>query len=665
MLLVVLLLEVNLFAAGVDFFVNDKVKLVRMSPDGERLAFAYSAGDSESINVRMTGQGDPTALFDINELVSENGVVADLGWVDNETIYVSVYALTDGVAQLSDTRNEHYEVILFVPSGEVRVLQTSGTLLSTLPETPHKISYAVTGSTSYVYHIDTRKLSELDAPLNKASVVDGGQFSRANRVSEVPGFVFSWLVDPSGEVRSVTYWDFETGMHLATRPDPNSDWTTLKTWRAEGKRRSRRAQLEADLEETTYRLLAVDEDPAHFLALAEADNGRQAVYRYNVATQARELIYQHPTAEIVGVDVDRKTAGLLSVRYFEAGYIKQHFFHVAPQNIVNEVQNLYPNHNVLLVDTAPNEKYGLALYASDDPGWVLIYDGASKSISLSQSLIPSLEGKAFATAKAYELVRDQITIEYFLTLPAGEKPFPLVVYPHGGPFGVTDSLAYNPAVQYLASLGLAVLQVNFRGSGGYGEEFLDAGQGQFGELMLDDIEAALAHVAKRPEIASERSCVVGDSYGGYAALMLAVRSPTRFRCIASFAGVSDLGLLMSQFADSRRPELVDLFLGIAEDKSNEATYAALKALSPLYRARELETPLFLSHGKQDRRVDIEQSYRLEYVLRKLEKPITTQYYPEEGHGFSEPVVYFAHMQRVGEFLLNHLASPDAIQLEKE
>ena len=458
------------FAMAADYFVDEQIHLVRMSPTGAKIVFVHSHNDDHTITVRDVGNDELKALLRLSDLTDNEGTVANLMWIDNETVYASVYELTDGVADLSDTRNQHSEFILSTTDGTIRHLQSSGQLLSPLPDIPHVISYAIPGSKTYIYQVDTRELNIFGAPVSKTAPIDGGQFSRSNRTSEVPGYAFSWLVDTSGMARSVMYWDYETGMHLASRSASEEEWTTRKTWRAKGKKLSRQAQLAADLEETSYRLVSIDTDPRFFLALAENENGRQALYRFNVETDERELVYEHPSAEIIGVKLNENGEGLLSVSYFEGGFVKQHFFQAAPELVVDEIRALYPDHNVFLVDTDDaNRNYALWLYASNDPGWLLIYEAATKTVRLSQKLIPSLAEIKFANGRAFQMERDEIEVEYFLTIPDASQPVPLVVYPHGGPFGVMDSLEYDPAVQYLAAQGIAVLQVNYRGSGGYGE----------------------------------------------------------------------------------------------------------------------------------------------------------------------------------------------------
>ncbi|MCB1576409.1 MAG: S9 family peptidase, partial [Xanthomonadales bacterium] len=203
-------------------------------------------------------------------------------------------------------------------------------------------------------------------------------------------------------------------------------------------------------------------------------------------------------------------------------------------------QNLDGSRLILMVD------------AADETPKVYQLDMATRRAVLIEDTLPWLGSYRFApTSLITALGKDGLPIEAFLTLPAADGLRPLVVMPHGGPVGVSDHLHFDRDVQFLASLGFAVLRVNFRGSGGYGKAFREAGYGQFGTLIEDDIDAALAEALERYPIDPARMCTLGFSYGGYSALIAVARAPERYRCAISVSGISDR-LLFFTASDSAR-----------------------------------------------------------------------------------------------------------------
>src|SRR5690554_1497508 len=193
--------------------------------------------------------------------------------------------------------------------------------------------------------------------------------------------------------------------------------------------------------------------------------------------------------------------------------------------------------------------------AGDQPPRLYHLDVARRKASLVGSSQPWLEGWTFAPTEVVAFrAGDGLEMEAFLTIPHGDVDRPLVVLPHGGPIGIADTLHFDPEVQFIASLGYAVLRVNFRGSAGYGRAFREAGHGNLGTLIEDDIDAAIRHVLERYSLDAERMCVVGSSYGGYSALVAAVRWPERFRCVVSIAGVSDRALMFTASDSGRSSE---------------------------------------------------------------------------------------------------------------
>jgi dipeptidyl aminopeptidase/acylaminoacyl peptidase len=236
------------------------------------------------------------------------------------------------------------------------------------------------------------------------------------------------------------------------------------------------------------------------------------------------------------------------------------------------------------------------------PRQYFLLDLERKALRKLGAIAPDLAQTPLSPMKSVKITaRDGTTLPGYLTLPLGAeaKNLPMVVYPHGGPHA-RDSWGYDDMVQFMASRGYAVLQVNFRGSTGYGRAWYEAGLRQWGSVMVDDVNAA-THWAVTQGIADpKRTCVVGWSFGGYAALMGAIREPDLYRCVASIAGVSDLRALRWQWKNYYGGSgTADFLLGTDSEE--------LETGSPLKSSNLIKAPVLLVHGKYDLQADVEQS----------------------------------------------------------
>ncbi len=291
--------------------------------------------------------------------------------------------------------------------------------------------------------------------------------------------------------------------------------------------------------------------------------------------------------------------------------------------------------------------------SSDRPPQLYFFDTKQNEAQLLDDYLPDLARRRFTAAQVIKVPGALSTsIDSFLTLPAGEGRRPMVVLPHGGPIGVADRLHFDREVQFIASMGYAVLQVNFRGSEGYGRAFRESGQGQFGTGIEDDIDAAIKAVIAAHPVDPGRMCILGTSYGGYSALVSAIRWPDRFRCAVSISGVTDRLLLFTASDSAISKNGRDgLIRWMGDPRSNEAT---LRAASPLYQVDKLRTPVMIVHGRQDVRVDFEHARRLVRMLNIDGRTPVVQAFPDEGHGIADDKAQALAWNGIAGFLQQHL-----------
>jgi len=262
---------------------------------------------------------------------------------------------------------------------------------------------------------------------------------------------------------------------------------------------------------------------------------------------------------------------------------------------------------------------------------------------------PKLEGQVLAPMRPIEFkARDGLLVHGYLTLPPGKltKPAPLVLNVHGGPWA-RDSWGYNSEAQWLANRGYAVLQVNYRGSTGYGKKFMNAGDKQWGKKMHTDLIDGVNFVVKKGWVDPKNVAIYGGSYGGYSALAGATFTPDAFKCSVDIVGVSNLFTFIASIPPYWAPFLGVLHKRVGDPKTDEAL---LRAASPLFSADKIKIPMLIAQGANDPRVKQAESEQIVAAIEKNGGGVTYVLYPDEGHGFARPENRLDFYGRAEEFL---------------
>ncbi|QNN64716.1 S9 family peptidase [Sphingomonas rhizophila] len=284
--------------------------------------------------------------------------------------------------------------------------------------------------------------------------------------------------------------------------------------------------------------------------------------------------------------------------------------------------------------------------AADTPGAVFLYDRTDKSmrrLGLGNSAIGMAKLNPVRTIRY--AARDGLSIEAVLTLPKGKSTnLPLIVLPHGGPYS-HDTVSWDWITQFLAQKGYAVVQPNYRGSSGYGEAFTDKGKGEWGLKMQDDLNDAITHLAKTGVADPKRVCMVGGSYGGYAAMRAAERDGNLYRCAVSYAGVSNL-TSMARRADRSLwgPRTAAWLKEQAPD---------LAAVSPINRPEKFSIPILIMHGAKDQRVPVDQSRSMASKLKASGRSVIYIEQPLADHFFSRSEDRLQFLKAMESFLAQH------------
>jgi dipeptidyl aminopeptidase/acylaminoacyl peptidase len=324
-------------------------------------------------------------------------------------------------------------------------------------------------------------------------------------------------------------------------------------------------------------------------------------------------------------------------------------------------------------NTKDEQKWIVVSYSDTDPGTVWTYDRKTRNLSTLYQVREKIPRAAMSEMKAIRYKSsDGLEIPAYLTLPKGleAKNLPLVVFPHGGPWG-RDTWGFSSYAQLLANRGYAVLQPNFRASTGYGKKFLNAGNKQWGELMQDDITWGVKYLVAQGIVDAKRVGIMGGSYGGYATLAGVTFTPDTYAAAVAIVAPSNLNTLLGSIPPYWEAIRKTFYERMGDPNTPEGK-AQLDRQSPLNSVDKIKTPLMIVQGANDPRVNKREADQIVVALRERGFPVEYLLAPDEGHGFQRPVNNMAMIMAAEKFLAKHLGgrfqeggTPETIQRLKE
>lgn len=387
--------------------------------------------------------------------------------------------------------------------------------------------------------------------------------------------------------------------------------------------------------------------------------GPDAIVGMDIATGTRTQLLRDETGDPQDILVTPDGTTPVGALYLHGNGSRTRFFDdkSAVAKYYRQMEKAFPGDTVSLTSATTDGRLLLfAVYSDRNPGDFYLYDTVAKKVDPVMSRRKWFDPERQpATEEVVVTARDGLPLHGYLTRPRGTdpaKPLPMVVMPHGGPFGIQDTWWFDDDTQLLAEAGYAVLRINYRGSGGYGRAFLHAGAREWGGKMQQDLVDATRWAIERKIAAPDRICLYGASYGGYAALTGVATEPDLYRCAAGYVGVYDLAKLHRDAANDGGGNLVwaNQWIGPRD---------RLDAVSPINLAKRIKVPVFLAAGGEDRRAPIEHSERMEKALKQAGVPVETLYYPHEGHGFYTEEHRREFYVRLLAFLSRHLGGATA------
>ena len=615
-------------SAAPNFFTKPSMVGAHMSPDGQRVATIIHQPDGKFLNIYDIDTQQSTAFINVEQYADDEANLGQLLWIDNRHLAVEFVLVKEGIESLISTKQSRKILIIdidetYTDEPTIKSIRTKGYIVNSLPNQANELLFSVTGAYSRLYKIDVQKLLPDNQKLSKLTRKDGGQFRRKNEVQSAKGLVLQWFLDAEGKPTAVLKYHLRDQIALFTFDENNTQteeplisWNILELF----------PEKEDEEEKPFYLPTALGPSPNTFYSFNINEDERKTVYLSDYSKNTHTPVLTTNGYKIFRLVFSDSSNQLIGVRVINDGQVTTEYINQSSQDVANNGQL-----DITLYE-APNNRALVYKEGHAQPGQYFIRNTSSGSEQLIGSTFPELDGQLSSNLIQDTLTIDNLEIPYFLSIPSNTKQSaPLIVMPHGGPFGIFDDQYFDLPTQYFVHNGYAVLRINFRGSGGYSKAFEEAGKKEFGGKMLSDIIAVTNHVSQRPDINADKICASGGSYGGYASTMLILKEPEIYKCAVNLAGISDMNLFLNAPTWSKKQRR----WGREYIGNTKLEYDELKAISPLYMAEQFTRPKFIIHGVKDEVVDIEQAKRLIHALDHHGKDFKWATFPDMGHNFTD------------------------------
>ncbi len=619
------------------FAEKSKIKAAKISPDGKYLAYTFEDEDRVKLGTMDLKTKKGIYAFD----VGKDREIIQFDWVNNERLFF----IGGNITGWLDGADKDYRSYFANYDGKKRtgVPVMYSNIVSFLEDDPEHvlITKYFSGESVKIHKMDVYNLKTDYLPIVPKPI--GGSKSTIRSISfdhnDEPRIAYEF--DP------VERNNFDDDLVYIHYKNNDNDWKQLKV---DSKRKQRPRFAGLGFNSTN--------DKFYFTSNFDLpDNGPDGLFEYDFNSNKVSLIYRHEDVDVLGGLYNANDV-IYGVQY-EAGYRQYHYLESdsvkADIALHKSLRASFPESIVSIGNfTNDNTKTTLHVRSDRNPGDFYIYDVSKQQINYLTSSMPQIDPKKMAKVEPFVFnARDGLKMYGQMTIPLNEelKNLPLIIYPHGGPYGAVDRWGWDARAQMFANNGYLVIQLNYRGSGNHGEGFQEAGYHEWGAKMQDDLTDVTLWAIEKGYADKNRVCIHGVSYGGYAAMQAVVKEPDLYQCSIPDAGPYDLDYQLRK-ADSfkqdskRRKWFFERMLGENYEQLN-------KERSPAYNIDKLKAPLLIVHGTEDVRVPIGNAYLLEDKLK--EKGIKYQtIYKKDGHGFQKVKYRVELYKKMLKFLDKHI-----------
>lgn len=457
-----------------------------------------------------------------------------------------------------------------------------------------------------------------------------------HQLAENPGNISSWITDHTGALRLALTTD-GVNNSLLHRATDDAEWETLFT---------------LNFKETLSPLFFTF-DNKNLYAASNIGRDKTAIVLYDIA-ERKEIkeLFAHDEVDVSSLNYSGERKVLTSISYTTDRRTRVFLDDQTEAIYARLEKELTGKEVVLSAGNKAEDKFIVRTYSDRSLGAYYFFDVATDELTKIEDVSPWLDEEALCEMQSISYVsRDGLRIPGYLTLPKDVNgPVPVVVNPHGGPWA-RDGWGFNPEVQFLANRGYAVLQMNFRGSVGYGRAFWEASFKQWGLSMQDDISDGVHWLIEQGIADPKRIAIYGGSYGGYATLAGLAFTPDLYACGVDYVGVSNLFTFMKTIPPYWEPFLDMMYEMVGHPEEDKELMAAA---SPVMHTERITAPLLVAQGAKDPRVNVDESDQMVAAMRKRGVEVEYLVEAEEGHGFRNEENRFKFYRAMERFLSEHL-----------
>jgi len=595
-----------------DFFRNPERTGFALSPNGEYLAFMQPW--EKRLNVFVQKTGSDAAPVRVTGATERD--IAGFEWKGNNRIIFVQDKGGDENYRINAVNTDGSNAKDLTPFDKVRAQ-----ILDNLEDNDAEILVELNKRNPQVFDVYRLNVNSGDMHV----------------VAENPGNVTGWQTDWDGRIRLATTTDGVNSTLLYRKTEADKFAPVLTT----------------SFKETASPLFFTFDNQYVYMA-SNLGRDKTAIVKYDIENKKElEKIYEHPEVDVANLLSSRKRKIITGVSYSTE---KSHyqFFDKQREALQSDIEKRLPGYEVAVAGMSKDEdKCLVRSYSDRSLGAYYFYDLKTKVFKKLADVSPWIKEGEMAEMKPIQYQsRDGLTIHGYLTLPKGVAPkgLPVVVNPHGGPW-YRDSWGYNPEVQFLANRGYAVLQMNFRGSTGYGRKFWEASFKQWGKTMQNDISDGVQWLIKQGVADPKRVGIYGGSYGGYATLAGLAFTPELYACGVDYVGVANLFTFMKAIPPYWKPFLEMLYEMVGNPEKDDAL---LRAASPVFHVDKIKAPLLVAQGANDPRVNKNESDQMVAGLKARGIDVPYMVKDNEGHGFHNEENRFDFYHAMEEFLGKHL-----------
>lgn len=585
----------------------------KISPDGTRLAYIAPVDDVLNVWVKTVGSEDDKAVTkDTNR-----GIRRYFWAADNKHIMYLQDAGGDENWRLYGVHLESGEIKDLTPFDEVHVQ-----IIDRNKHFPDELLIAMNKENPELHDV-----YHLDLPTGELRMV-----------AENPGSIIGWVTDADFKVRGAMAANTEGGFDMLVRDSEDSEWKNIITWDSENSLSSGPVSFTLDGKS----MLLIDS--------RDANTGR--LVEYEIATSKIQVIAEDPEYDVSNAMIHPDTYEVQAVAFNK----EREEWTVLDESIKSDfaaIEKLDRGDFFVYNRDHADQTWLVGFSVDNGPIPYYAWDRESRKATFLFHHKPDLKKYKLVKMEPISFAsRDGLTIHGYLTLPEGEgrKNLPMVLNVHGGPW-YRDTWGYNPEAQWFANRGYACLQVNFRGSSGYGKDFINAGDKEWGGKMHDDLVDAVNWAVGEGIADPEKVAIYGGSYGGYAALVGATFTPELFCCAVDIVGPSNLITFINTIPPYWKNFLEVMKKRIGDPETEEEF---LKSRSPLFKVDDIEIPILIAQGANDPRVNQAESEQVVKAMKKKGIDYGYLLFPDEGHGFAIPENRIAFYAEAEKFLATYL-----------